>query len=591
MMHLPPSFSARARLAVLAGLCAGCQDVTLEPDPMSMSGSGGAGAGGSTGGAGPLGPQPQGGASGMTPAPGGTPDIGTPGPVPLRRLTAVEYTHTIRDLLGEVVSPSPDLTDEASPAGYLAGHAVRDALDIQALVESAESVALSAFSRVDQQMMLPAACAPPLATTASQDECAHQFIISFGLRAFRRPLSDDEVQGLLGLYRNLRGPDVGDDLPTAIGIVASAFLQSAPFLYHGEAMHPLVQEGGLVRLGPYEIASRLSYGLWATMPDQILFDAAASGDLLRPARIAQEVRRMLQDGRILDGAAEFARQWLELQDVPNVKPGSFLIYSPAVARSLVDETGAFFAAVLGPSGDGKLATLFTSARSSVDEGLAGLYGVSGVSGTALQPIMLDPTQRAGVLTLGGFLAAHADGGDSNPILRGTTVVRRVLCQQVSDDPPNVAIPVVPPTAPDVTTRQRYEQNGALPCTQPCHGIIDPPGYAFEGYDGFGRYRTTDNGQSVDASGSLQLPSGVLTFKDAIELTGKLPSLPEAQLCPPRQWLRYLLGRTEGPGDTPSLVLVDAAFRNSSYDLREMLVALYQSRLITHRTLSPGEATP
>jgi hypothetical protein len=181
---------------------------------------------------------------------------------------------------------------------------------------------------------------------------------------------------------------------------------------------------------------------------------------------------------------------------------------------------------------------------------------------------------------------HGDSEGSFPTRRGAQVIRRLFCQEI-DTPPDLVIPDVKPPSPGVTTRQRFAEHSNSPCAA-CHKLLDPLGFAFENYDGVGRYRTKDNDQPVDASGTLELASGTVKFKDAVELMPALAAAEEVRTCMATQWMRYLLRREETPGDKPSLATVEKTFRDSSYDMRELLVAIVNSDAFTRRTPAAGE---
>jgi hypothetical protein len=347
----------------------------------------------------------------------------------------------------------------------------------------------------------------------------------------------------------------------------------------------------LVAFNSYEIASRLSFGLWATMPDSRLFTLAEADELRTSQQIAAEARRMLADPKIKDGLRDFHLQWLRASDLGDVvKDPAFTAYTPAVAAAMLDETAAFVADVF--AGDGKLRTLLTAPRSFLDGGLAAIYGVSGVTGPGLRPVSLDPTQRAGVFTQGSFLAAHADGADPRPIMRGTAVLGSLLCIALQE-PADVQIPPVPERPPGQSQReqwQAYMQQNA--CGGSCHGeLIDPVGFAFGRYDAVGAYRTQDGARRVDASGTLTLGGQPLIFDGAVDLATQLAGRREVADCMATQWLRYLLRRADDAGDQPSLDQARARLRETDGDLRELLIALTGTRAFTHRSPSEGEPLP
>src|SRR6185436_2572351 len=510
-----------------------------------------------------------------------------PGKNPLRRLTLLEYQNTVRDLLGidaaQVSLAGLAGDQESSLSGFVKGSTLTTGQDARALMASAEGAAKLVQGSLDK--VLP--CKP--ASAGDEAACAGKFIEQFGLRAFRRPLSRAEIDALQKLYQDQRGPAVGATFDQAIVTMISTILQAPAFLYHWE-IGPVtpIREGAVVRYNPYEIASKLSYMFWATMPDEKLFDLARQGGLTAPDQIATEAKRLVADPRAKAAIADFHFQWLEiagLSDMP--KDPSFKDYSPAVAAAMTQETKEFVADVFfGPKPT--LENLFTSTTTFVDAGLAKIYGAT-VSGTGMQKVTLDAGQRAGLLTQGSFLAVGADAGLSLPPRRGNTVLHRALCIDL-EVPPNIVVPAVAEPNPMQTTRQRFEEHGMLDCAKSCHSFIDPVGFAFENYDAVGAYRTTENNQKIDASGTVDLPkSGKVSFKNALELAAFLAKAPETKDCMVRQWVRFSLGRREEASEDPSFKVLAQVFETSGYNLRDMLVAFTKTRMFTHRALTAGEA--
>jgi hypothetical protein len=515
-----------------------------------------------------------------------------PGPAPLRRLTLLEYRNSVRDLIGDAafaVPAPPPPRDFIASSGFATGPWITSGLEAQYYLTAADLIAAAAVKRLPE--LLPSTCPQPL-PAADEEACAGQFILQFGLRVFRRPLQSAEAEQLRVVYRAARGPAIGHDFTEAMRVLIAAMFQSPFFLYRWEAVPPSVADGALVRLSGYEVASRLSYGFWATTPDARLLAAAQRGELGMPDRIAEEARRLLADPRAKDAAADFALHWLDVGLLPELpKDSRFTAYSATVAQAMLDETAAFFANLLvGPQASGSIEALYTSTTSFLDPPLAALYGVPNITGPGLRTVSLDPAQRAGILTQGSFLAAHADGDNPNPIDRAVIVLRRVLCADVEPEPPDIDIPVLPPVPVDSTNRERFEAHGRHPCAERCHKIIDPVGFAFEIYDAVGAYRTMDNGKPVDARGSVTASGSRIDFQDAIDLVKRIAPLEDVRRCMGTQWLRYLLRRPEGPGDAASLRAAGEPFRRSS-DIRDLLVALTRTRAFTHRTPTPGEGTP
>jgi uncharacterized protein DUF1592/uncharacterized protein DUF1588/uncharacterized protein DUF1595/uncharacterized protein DUF1585/uncharacterized protein DUF1587 len=551
-----------------------------KPEGTACAGTGGTSGSGGTGGSG-----------GSVVVP--TPDD-APGPTPLRRLNLLEYRNTVRDLLGDssaTVGGDFVVDLPADYSGYHVGAPIGTGNDLLPFLRAAERLARTAVGNLGA--FLAGKCSPTPATIAEQDTCASGFIDSFGLRAFRRPLTPEEAASLRALYITARVMPLGLDFPDAIRVLITAILQSPYFLYRWEGGLTPSKDGALVRLGPYEIASRLSYSLWATMPDAALFDAAATGKLLDPDRIAQEARRLLADPRARDMIGDFHLQWIGVSELPSYSPKDpSFHYSAQVAQSMLAETAAFASSVLaGPQATGRLEALLTSPATFVNEDLSFIYHLPGVVGADLRPYSLDPAQRSGIFTQASFLTTFADETSSRPVMRGTELLHSLLCVELPE-PINVPIPPLPDRRPEQTTRQWYDQLLTTPCATSCHSIL-AIGDAFESYDAVGAYRTREVGQAIDASGSVMLADDKppLAFQDAVDLTRQLVKRTDAHECMARHWLRYMLRREDGLGDRPSLKSAGKAFTDSALDLRELIVALTRTRAFTHRTPSRGEVLP
>ena len=512
-----------------------------------------------------------------------------PGPAPLRRLTLLEYRNTIRDLLGvaeSAVSTTGFSGDQDSAlSGFVRGGTLTTGSDARAFMTSAEGVAQAAMERLDT--LLPCGKVPTAA--AEQDKCAGDFINQFGLRAFRRPLSAKESERLLALYKSQRGPEIGATFERAIGTLVATMLQTPYFLYHWElGPHAPQKDGALVRYNNYEIASKLSYLFWATMPDDKLFQAAKDGALTSPEQIATEARRLLSDERAKTSIRDFHMQWLEiggLADLP--KDPSLKDWTPAVAASMGKETAEFVSSIFfGPKATGKLSTLLTSSSSFIDGNLGKIYGVAN-AGADMKEASLPPQQRAGILTQGSFLAAKADPETSHPVKRADTIIHRLLCMELAP-PANLEIPPVADPNPMQTTRERFDVHGKSACAEACHKILDPIGFAFENYDAIGAWRTMENGKPIDATGNVTIGSNNIKFTNAVELVTGLAKAPETASCVVKQYLRYTMRRKEIGSEDPSVKALEASFKASDGDLRELMVALTKTRAFTHRALSAGE---
>jgi hypothetical protein len=529
-----------------------------------------------------------GGTPGTTPGGTGAPNApAEPGTAPLRRLTIKEYTNTVRDLLGSGTAARGTLSVDQDTAGFTVGGPVSTTIDASRLLDSADQLATAAAAKISSLVSCPNLAPDP----AAEATCAKTFIQQFGKRAFRRPLDNDEVADLMTVYTAHRDAAIGSAFPDAIRSVVAAMLASPFFLYRAElgSAKPL-RDGAFVRFNPYEIASRLSYSLWATMPDDALFAEADAGRLTTPAQIEAQARRMLKDPRVADTIADFHRQWLEIDTFETEPPkdARFKEYTPQLVQAMMAETTSFVNDLfIGPQATGSLEKFFTATTTKVDPALAKLYGVTNVpAGTGPQVVNLNPKERAGILTQAGYIAMHSDLAESHPVRRGAAMMRRVFCTEITP-PANMDVGEAKAPAPGLTTRERYAEHALQPCAT-CHRLTDPIGFAFENYDAIGAYRATEQGKAVDASGVMDFPSGQVKFQNAVELAKQLPQVKEVQQCMATQWLRYMLRRNEFAGDQAALQLAAEAMNKSSFDMREMLVALITSRAFTHRTPSQGE---
>jgi len=511
-----------------------------------------------------------------------------PGAAPLRRLTRLEYDNTIRDLLGVNTSTSGKLSaDQGSgESGFMTGGSISGSTDARGVLNSAEEVATAALGRLS--MLLPCGAAP--SARAAQDTCADQFIDQFGLRAFRRPLNSTESADLKALYRSVRDATVGDSFENAIGAVITAVLQTPQFLYHWEMgpEGPIKESNAVLRYGPWELASKLSYLFWATMPDDALFQAAKDGKLNSPEDIGREAKRLLGSDKAKAGLQDFFVQWLELQNLSDLaKAPDFTLFTPELVKAMGQETRDFVNTLFfGAGATGKLDALLTSNTSVIDANLAKLYGAT-FTGSGTKATALDATKRAGIFTQAGFLTAKAEPDVTHPVKRGDAVLRRVLCMELVI-PADLVVPALPEPKPGQTTRERYSVHHDLACAT-CHKLIDPVGFSFEHYDPIGAWRDTEEMKPVDATGAFTLKAGEIKFNGAVELMKQLAASPEATECMATQWLRYSLRRRELASEDPSVAVLQATMAKSG-DIRDLMVAATKARTFTHRAPSPGEVT-
>ncbi|HSN96796.1 MAG TPA: DUF1592 domain-containing protein [Candidatus Nanopelagicales bacterium] len=503
-----------------------------------------------------------------------------PGASPIRRMTRFEYNNTVRDLLGDDTAPASSFAPEEEVLGYNNQAAALGVTQLLAeqYMKAAEQIA--ARATLDLARLIPG-CDPAV---QGADACGDQFIRSFGRRAFRRPLEPAEIERFAGLFA---WGQAEYDVATGIQLVIQAMLQSPHFLYRVELGMPDPVEADIVQLSPYEIASRLSYLLWSSMPDDALLDAAEAGRLGTPEEIEAEARRMLEDPRARAAVLDFHRQWLEIKHVESITkdPATNPAYRDELRPLWLAETEAFVEHVVFEDPAGDLGTLLTAPYSFMNAELAAFYGssvASGPAGEAFERVELDPARRAGVLTHASMLASHAKPNQSSPIHRGKFVRERLLCELIPPPPNDIAI-VVPEVETGATTRERFAQHRSEPGCFHCHQLMDPTGYTFEHYDAIGQWRDEEQGLPVDATGEIvESRSANGSFDGAIELAHHLAESEQVRSCVVSQWFRYGYGRAEQKEDRCSMDQLQQAFAESGYNIKGLLVALTQTDSFRYR---------
>ena len=488
---------------------------------------------------------------------------------PLRRITRAQYKNTLRDVLGIEVDVETLEDDEKAGAFDSNSLAPVSNTMVEQFRIVAEDVAADAMANKDA--FLP--CAP------ADAGCDEDFIRTTGRLLYRRPLTEAEVSR----YQLVFG--VGGDFDNGVRLVVQAMLQSPNFLYHLEFGLPDPVGENVVALDGVELASRLSFFLWNAGPDDTLLDAAVAGDLDSPEGLRSEAERLLSDTRAREAIANFHVQWLDVEEVPDLLKDTELYpqFNDELRTAMADEVRRFTQVVV-LQGDGKLETLMTAPYSYIDGPLFDLYGVEEPAGhNAGQRVDLDASERAGLLTQAAFLASHAHANQSGPIQRGFAIRANFLCDPPPPPPPNVnAIPPVPD--PDATTRELFEMHTASPACAGCHVLIDGVGLGFEGYDAIGAYRETENGLAVDQSGELVDTDIDGEFNGVVELAEALSQSQQVRECVSRQWFRYAFGRIEGDDDQCSLDILDAAFADSDYNVRELLIGIVQTDAFRHKAV-------
>jgi hypothetical protein len=496
---------------------------------------------------------------------------------PARLLTRLQYDNTVRDLLGDVSGPSRDFPPENQMLGFDNNADAHQAspLAVEKYLLAAEALARTATEQGPDRFA-------PCASGAAEDDCGKAFILEFGRRAFRRPVTEEEAASFGRLFSNARQ---AQSYPAAVTTTIEAMLQSPQFLYRFDGYAAPTPETGAIALGSWEMASRLSYFLWNTMPDAELFRAADAGELDTAARLEAQARRMLADPRARASVRDFHRQWLSLDRfqtlVRDSGNGELDASTLAAARASLE---GFVDHAFWEDG-GTFGALFSSNTVFVDDKLAPLFGLQAASaGAELAPVQITDGTRAGLLTQPALMALLAHPDQSSPIQRGVFVREQILCDPLQPAPPNVD-QTPPDPDPNATTRERFAVHTQDRSCAGCHQEIDPIGFGFENYDQLGQFRSEEHGRAIDSSGAVV---GLLDaeldgpFLTPIELSHRIANSARARDCLATHWYRYATGRAEGPDDTCSLDQVKTAFGAANGDLRQLLISIVLSDSFRYR---------
>jgi hypothetical protein len=403
-------------------------------------------------------------------------------------------------------------------------------------------------------------------------ERGRAFLTDFGTRAFRRPLTQAELDAYLAVFQKGAQLIGGDPFTSGMELLIRAILQSPQFIYRIEGSTQVTD--GKIPLSGYEVASRLSYALWNTMPSDPLFAAAASGELDVPAGVEKWARTMLDDPRAAQTILGFHEQLFHVSSYGTVAkdPAKFPTFTPDLEPLLQQEAHLFFDDVANQRGGG-IAELLTRPVTFVNDRTAPFYGLAATYGPTMTRVDLDGAKRAGILTQIGFLSKNGGLTQSDPIHRGVLINFNLLCIELN--PPPNGVPPLPAQQPGQTNRQRIEAHTNT-CGKGCHDVvINPIGFAFEHYDAIGAWRDQDNGQPIDAKATYLLDGQPVTYDGALELSALLAKSPTVHQCYASNWLEYALGRAPVAGEANAVKTVaDAsALGASATELLAKITAL------------------
>ena len=510
-------------------------------------------------------------------------EIDRPGQVTIRRLNKAEYNNTVRDLTGLDLRLADDFPSDDVGNGF---DNIADVLSLPPILlekylQAAENISDAIWEDEEtRRRVFPVESKNE--TPEAKIVAATENIKLFTRKAFRRPVRQEELARLFQIMRSAWEQDASE--LEIMKTVTTAVLANPNFLFRIEDDSFPNQDIGSTRaLNGFELASRLSYFLWSSMPDERLFHLAEQNQLQDPAVLEAETKRMLQDPKARALVDNFAGQWLQLRDVERLSPDPklFPTYSKALAGSMRQETELFFSAIIDQ--DRSILEFLNGDYTYVDERLASHYGMEGVKGDAFRRVSLHGGQRRGILTHASILTLTSNPTRTSPVKRGKWILENIL-----NEPP----PPPPSDVPDLeeggetlgTLREQMEQHRANPSCASCHRTMDALGFGLENFDAVGVWRDHDGKEFIDASG--QLP-GNKNFQGAGELMEILTDEKKVAFarCLTEKMLTYALGRGLVSFDRCAINDAVAALKRNDYRFSVMVTSIVTSDPFMMREVS------
>jgi hypothetical protein len=534
------------------------------------AGSGGAAGAGATGGTTSVTPPP------FQPAPG-----------TLRRLTRAQFRSAIRDLLGETVDVTELEADSFNSGDFaVTGASVvstsRTGVDqYQSVIEDAVAAVFADETR--RQALI--GCVP---SAAPADACSRGYLERFGRRAWRRPLVVSEVDRLVAVVENAT-TELGS-VTDGVRWATVAVLASPNFIYRAELGAPALD--GTLRFTGYEMASRLAFLIWNSVPDDALLDEAAAGGLQTAEAVRAAAERLLSSAAGREAVGNFAEEYMRLDRVltqakdPELYPEYTRTLQAAMVRDMREawESVAFDAQT-------SVLDVFTTGTTAVNSELATLYGLdaTGLDANTFRSATLPADgPRLGILGKSGFLSQFANQKYGSPTLRGKFLSEAFLCTPIQPPPGDVSTDIPePPDDMPMTRRQQLSMHSTNPTCAGCHMMMDPMGFPFENFDAVGRFRTLDHGLPVDASGEFPLSDGtLLPVADATEFAIAASTSDLVARCMLRKYYSYAMGYKERDVDAAAIEALYESFRASGFKLRDLIL-----NLATHEAFASVAAQP
>jgi hypothetical protein len=527
----------------------------------------------------------------------------SPSRIAIRRLNRAEYNNTIRDLIGLDLRPADEFPSDDVGYGF---DNIGEVLStppvlLEMYLAAAEKVIGEAFrsSDIRERLMNPPVDTVPRAfrkykppvrspredkifravPAAPDPELARQqhiynILLDFCDRAFRRPATHEEITRLLGIV--LSAEKDGEQPDPALQLAMRAALVSPHFLFlQNHTAHDPVSTSDPIPTNDFELASRISYFLWSSMPDELLLRVAAQGLLHRRENLRLQVKRMLRDRKARALAENFASQWLQTRKLKEFTPDPVMFpdFDESLRVAMLTETELFFESIRDQ--DRSVLEFLGADYTFVNERLARHYGIAGIAGDGFRRVSLAGTLRGGVLTQASVLASTSNPNRTSPVKRGKWILENVLGAPPSPPPSGVeALKEGREHGDSRTLRQRMERHRTDPACAACHRRMDPLGFGLENFNAIGGWRTTEENQPIDSSG--QLPGG-LDFHGPAELKTALLVRRDAFVrCLAEKMLTYALGRGLDRADRHAVDQIVARLARNEYRFSALILAVVES---------------
>ncbi|HVZ30857.1 MAG TPA: DUF1592 domain-containing protein, partial [Polyangiaceae bacterium] len=481
-----------------------------------------------------------------------------------------QFQNTLNQLFDAPDVPTAQVLTDPQVNGFKvdADAPVINGLDAELLMNYSEMVADWAVTNNHLGAFMNNVC-----TDLTNQGCRTGFIENFGTAISRDTISNDRVDA----YDAIMAAE--DNFADGQRAVVSAMLQSPYLMYRRELGQ---QNGNTWQLTQNEIASELSYLITNNPPDSQLRQAAQNNQLSSKDQIDQQVRRLIGTDAGKAQLGQFMQSWLDVDDLPGKAKSDAVPFPDSLRQEMLQETRLLFNDVF--SGGGGVKELLEANYGYVNAELAAFYGIQGVAGDSMQKVSFQGTNRLpGVLGEGSFLAKHAQPENSSPVQRAHVVRERFLCDQLPPVPTNLDTNLKPPD-PNSTNRERYHDHDANPVCYSCHQLMDPIGFTFENYDGFGLYRTTEAGQPVDSTGNYMLmPEGTnVPLAGPQALIDYLSQVEDARACMIRYWSYFSYGRTDWDDKQCTDDTIRQEARSNDNTLQSVLSAIVHAPQFTQR---------